>query len=1080
MKRVINHIEFQALNDNREDVTRRIVCSANYKEDNGNTQIQLVLKNNGNESCSIENFWFDILMENSNQKVQRSIGEADNYFICHASSENENEMIIITPQADTQLDFAEVLEHNKTAVYRAYICAAERKQELAQDGRIWRTPSAKIILKELEKREFHFTVFIRKSLQQIAEELLTMGFVSNQIVPGINGMRLVAHPFYNIQKPVKRFTEQSNAYQSITICGGRLSSLVKTGCDVEAIDPEAGFGDVILKLEDGSELSTLDRLPIEKSSGETLFEFAEASVATNFVLNGPTVRFALKIKNITRKQIVIKDLIVPFRMNSEMAWGVSPEERVLRHSQVAGDNSFFLYTPCSGAAPYLLCMPEKGTRLELFDLNTDLGKKANEQNRMFRVFIHGAGEACTARKNGGEWRQPTTSKTLEAGESCEYAFDFKWVGSYDEAREELVKNGKIDIKAVPGLTVPRNQTAKLRVRHHYDNLEVLPEFARETKINLISVKDDTYIYDVKFNKLGENKLTLKYGDGLYGIIEFFITLPIPELIEKRADYIRRNQIRDKTKWYDGLFRDRNSRTGAILDPDHHDEITDWREYAITCDDPGLSKPAFLAAKNAESMVPKEVESLDYYIENFVWGKLQRTDQEEYPYGIYGIPDWHYLRNLKNLNSQEAFHIWRIYDYPHIALLYFSMYKIAKANPELEMKQDAQTYLERAYGTYLAMYQYAYEIAHWYDWNNGHWSPYCTGFYNELVIVDTIEALTLEGFYEKAQRLTYHWQHKADFFIRENKDLFSSELAFDTTGFETTQAIVDWARNHALDCYLSDPRSVNGYKSSEVERFALRQRNCNIACRGNVENAYYITGSDIRSDSAAYTLSYMSQMGGWSLLEDALYGVEPPFELLRLGYTSYLSSWALINAGDKESNYGYWNPGKENDGASSGGFEASPYGYTWLGPKHHRGVWPYDCETDLGYCGGLRGAAAILAEDPEFGRVCYGGVLTERKKEFVIEPSDGVQRRFHWLMKEERVHIILENANFEKIIIKEDYKIEITLCKTAAAPAFMKIHTHTGKHNLKVEGGTVLKEAFVKNGLSVRLNPGEEKILVTVL
>lgn len=1080
MKKIINNIEFQAFNHNQEDVTSRIGCAVNYKENCGSTEIQLVLKNNGNTSCFIENFWFDVLMENSNQELQDEMEEADNYFICHTLPETESKMLIIAPKADTQLDLIEILEKNKNTIYRAYICATERKQEMTQEGRIWKVSPAKIILLEQEERTFCFSVFTGEGLQQIAEALLTMGFVSNQIVNGINGFRLVAHPFYNIEKPVKRFTEQSNVYQSITVCNGRLVSLIKTGSDVEAIDPKVGFGDVILKLEGGSELSTLDRVPMEKNNKEASFKFDDALITTNFVLNGPTVRFVLKIKNTSKKQIVMKDLIVPFRMNSEMAWGVSPEERILRHSQVAGDNSFFLYTPCSGASPYLLCIPEKGTRLELFDLNTDITKPANEQNRMFRAFIHGAGEACAARKNGGEWRQPTTSKMLEAGESCEYAFAFKWVDSYDEAREELVKNGKIDIKIVPGLTVPRNQTAKLRVRHNYDNLEVLPEFARETKINLLSVKGDTYIYDVKFDRLGENKLTLKYGDGLYGIIELFVTLPVPELIEKRADYIRRNQIQDKTKWYDGLFRDRNSRTGAILDPEHHDEINDWREYAITCDDPGLSKPAFLAAKNAESMVPEEVESLDYYIENFVWGKLQRTEEEEYPYGIYGIPDWHYLRNLKNLNSQEAFHIWRIYDYPHIALMYFSMYKIARANPGLEMREDALTYLKRAYGTYLAMYQYAYEIAHWYDWNNGHWNPYCTGFYNELVIVDVIEALTREGFGEKAQRLTYHWQHKADFFIRENKDLFSSELAFDTTGFETTQAIVNWARNHALHCYLSDPRSVNGYKTSEVERFALRQRNCNIACRGTIENAYYITGSDIRSDSAAYTLSYMSQMGGWSLLEDALYGEESPFELLRLGYTSHLSSWALINAGDEASNYGYWNPGKENDGASSGGFEASPYGYTWLGPKHHRGVWPYDCETDLGYCGGLRGAATILAEDPEFGLICYGGVLTEQKTELVIKPSDGVQRRFHWLTKEERIHIILENANFEKIIIHDNKKIEITLCKVSEENAHMKVYTHTDKTDLKVEGGIVLKEAFVKNGLDVKLNNVEKKILVTML
>ena len=38
-------------------------------------------------------------------------------------------------------------------------------------------------------------------------------------------------------------------------------------------------------------------------------------------------------------------------------------------------------------------------------------------------------------------------------------------------------------------------------------------------------------------------------------------------------------------------------------------------------------------------------------------------------------------------------------------------------------------------------------------------------------------------------------------------------------------------------------------------------------------------------------------------------------MLRLGYGSLLSSYALMNTGDEASNYGYWFSGKENDGAA---------------------------------------------------------------------------------------------------------------------------------------------------------------------
>lgn len=54
------------------------------------------------------------------------------------------------------------------------------------------------------------------------------------------------------------------------------------------------------------------------------------------------------------------------------------------------------------------------------------------------------------------------------------------------------------------------------------------------------------------------------------------------------------------------------------------------------DDPSNSKPVYVSEKNVIYPNKEEIASLEYYEENFVWGKLQRTDEEyPYPYGIYG-------------------------------------------------------------------------------------------------------------------------------------------------------------------------------------------------------------------------------------------------------------------------------------------------------------------------------------------------------------------------------------------------------------------------------------------------------------
>ena len=56
---------------------------------------------------------------------------------------------------------------------------------------------------------------------------------------------------------------------------------------------------------------------------------------------------------------------------------------------------------------------------------------------------------------------------------------------------------------------------------------------------------------------------------------------------------------------------------------------------------------FLAAKNVLFPDRDEIASIEYYLEHFIWGKLQRRDDETpYPYGIYGTFDnWYQHRTI---------------------------------------------------------------------------------------------------------------------------------------------------------------------------------------------------------------------------------------------------------------------------------------------------------------------------------------------------------------------------------------------------------------------------------------------------
>ena len=83
----------------------------------------------------------------------------------------------------------------------------------------------------------------------------------------------------------------------------------------------------------------------------------------------------------------------------------------------------------------------------------------------------------------------------------------------------------------------------------------------------------------------------------------------------------------------------------------------------------------------------------------------------------------------------------------------SPYRQAKNHPEIKTALTAREYLQRAWGTANAFFTIPHQV------HDG-WSPYGTGFYNELVIVDLIrEELQTAGMNDEASTLQKFWERK---------------------------------------------------------------------------------------------------------------------------------------------------------------------------------------------------------------------------------------------------------------------------------------------------------------------------------
>ncbi len=296
------------------------------------------------------------------------------------------------------------------------------------------------------------------------------------------------------------------------------------------------------------------------------------------------------------------------------------------------------------------------------------------------------------------------------------------------------------------MVVPTDLPAMFSLRTTNTIAAIEAEHPASTKIEPVATKAaDTRVYRVRFSRLGENTLRIKYSDssagasakadGLWSTLEFFVTEPLETVIQKRAAFLAHtHQHKDPNKWYLGVYSDWDQKNEILRSPDDRDSLSAWLTDAN--DDAGNARPAFLASKNVFMPNRTEIESLELYISKYLWGGMQMTDKEKYPYAIYGIPNFRANRESADDGRNGRAHVWRIYDYPHIVMLYHRMYQIAKFYPDKITHLDAATYLERAYRTAVAYWTVPLAVEKW--------SADAVGTMNEAFIPELIETLGPRG------------------------------------------------------------------------------------------------------------------------------------------------------------------------------------------------------------------------------------------------------------------------------------------------------------------------------------------------
>ena len=777
------------------------------------------------------------------------------------------------------------------------------------------------------------------------------------------------------------------------------------------VDDSRWTGDVVLRA-DGRDMNTGlsdDIRTVTRPDADTVqvsYEGDSARAAgirdldltQTFALTGEGgdhLDWDIEVANRGDQPTTLEDLGLPLLMNAWWEGGDQTgiyEQNVGRHSFVADDGSYMYWQRPNGEGPFLVMVPKDGTSLEFKDKpRRDEGLFSEvlpSFEGLVTYYTHSANAAPT-RSGADRAAQylPATSEEIAVGGSADVGFTFAWADDYSDMRDVLYDAGVVDVVSLPGMTIPQDLTATLAVRARDGIDAVLPGggvdgAGDDAVVTPTGERNGYQLYDIAFPTLGENTITVEYGDGKKSVLQYYSTEPVDTVIDAQADFIVENQqVRDPSKGYDGAFLQWDMSTKSVVTRDSVADIAlapipEFEKRWMTggSDDIGLSPAAFLAEKNAHAPDADQVEALDYYIDQFLLGYLQNQFEDgERTWNIYhwydggdGDRPATGADDGSSSGVGDGLATWRVMNSPHVWNTYFGMYRVALADPELT-ERPAEEYLDMAWRTLEAYFEHDDARLFLPDASRDMASM------GELTMPLIQEALVAEGRTADADQLETFMREKYEVFASKEYP-FASEMSIDTTAFEA---------NYTL---------AKKYGDDELARKVTL---ASLASRGTQPLWYFYGGDNRHMGESWWNLGYETQLGAWQQQDYLLnydseaQGIDAA-ETMRSTYGAYLAGWANVNSGQISAD-------PANYGAASWQFQSEKGAaeYAWVPTLD--GWWAWSGESALGFWGAMNTAAVNIVDDPVVGPYAYGADLEQTADgSHAFTPRDGLAQRINVL------------------------------------------------------------------------------------
>lgn len=628
---------------------------------------------------------------------------------------------------------------------------------------------------------------------------------------------------------------------------------------------------------------------------------------------------------------------------------------------IGRDAGYLQVTRLNGAGPALLVLPEKGTPLEAYrpileaakapkgDIFTDRSKRSQTSEGFYDWTV--ASKAFAEKewaKAGEQWNTPT-SIMLAPGAARTIGVRFVTAPSIAAIEDTLVANHRPVAVGIPGYVVPTDQDASLFLKtpHPVAKIESLPVGAL-TATPTTSAKGWAR-YTVRGKGWGRASLAITYTDGSVQTVSYFITKPLDQTMADLGRFSTTKQ------WYEDKA-DPFGRNPAILTYDREaDKIVtqDPRVWISGMSDEG-GAGSWVAAisKQLDNPDPAEIAKLQRLVDETIQGDLQVADgphagavrKSLFYYDPAAHPGYYdptvNWKTWTSWSKKDAGDLGRAYNYPHVAIGHWVLYRVARNHPGMVTAHPWRWYLDHAYQTTTAMMRDA---------------PYYTqfGLMEGDVFVDILKDLKREGLTAQATEMERLMKQRADHW-RTLRYPFGSEMAWDSTGQPEVYA---WMR------YF-------GYQpQADVTEKVILAYDPTIPSWGYNGNArrywdFLYGGKYPRIERQIH--HYGSALNAVPLF-DAYRANPSDLRLLRIAYGGMMGGITNI----------------DRDGFASAAFHSAPDMMKWD---------PYSGDYGMGYYGHAITAASYLVDDPTFGWLGFGGNVEHGSGMVSIVPKDGARAR----------------------------------------------------------------------------------------